>query len=296
MRLKELLSQSIRRPFFVYLQVNNRNLLCTVTDANKIYDIGVRLDDLIVLPVPRIREVVEASIVQTLPELDDALVLAPSQGQEVWAAGVTYKRSKVAREEESRTPDVYDLVYNAYRPELFFKARPGGIVGPDSYVGIRSDSSWDVPEPELAVLFNSQGQVVGYSCGNDMSSRSIEAENPLYLPQAKIYDKSCAIGPALIPAWSIGDIKKCSIRMVILRNGDTVFDGNANLSEMKRSIDELAEFMFRHYEFPKGVWLLTGTGIVPENEFTLRQDDEIIIEISGLGVLKNKVQKLIPNR
>lgn len=230
-----------------------------------------------------------------LPSLETSVVpdgplLPPVESQEVWAAGVTYRRSREARMEESeREKDVYDRVYSAERPELFFKATARRVVGHGAEVGIRGDSDWNVPEPELALAIGSGGRIFGYSIGNDMSSRSIEGENPLYLPQAKIYDGSCALGPCLLlsedplpPSTEIG------IR--ILRDGRAAFEGTTRLSEMKRRPDELASYLFRDNSFPDGCYLLTGTGIVPGSGFTLVPGDAIEIEIQPIGKLVNRVR------
>jgi 2-dehydro-3-deoxy-D-arabinonate dehydratase len=217
-------------------------------------------------------------------------LLPPLEGQEVWAAGVTYRRSREARMEESeREADVYDRVYRAERPELFFKATPQRVVGHEGEVGIRSDSDWNVPEAELALAITSGGQVFGYSIGNDMSSRSIEGENPLYLPQAKIYDGSCALGPCLLVTEEpLPSSTEIAIR--VGRRGGVAFEGKTRLSEMKRRPSELAGFLFRDNSFPSGCYLLTGTGIVPESGFTLAPGDEIAITIEPIGTLVNRVR------
>jgi len=220
----------------------------------------------------------------------DGPLLPPLEGQEVWAAGVTYRRSREARMEESESEaDVYDRVYRAERPELFFKATPHRVVGHEGEVGIRSDSEWNVPEAELALAITSRGQVFGYSIGNDMSSRSIEGENPLYLPQAKIYDGSCALGPCLlVTEEALSSSTEISIR--VGRRGGVAFEGTTRLSEMKRDASELAGFLFRDNTFPNGCYLLTGTGIVPPSDFTLEPGDEIAITIEPIGTLVNRVR------
>jgi 2-dehydro-3-deoxy-D-arabinonate dehydratase len=221
---------------------------------------------------------------------DGGALLPPLESQEVWAAGVTYRRSREARMEESeREADVYDRVYRAERPELFFKATARRVVGQGGEVGIRSDSDWNVPEAELALAMNSRGTVFGYSIGNDMSSRSIEGENPLYLPQAKIYDGSCALGPCLYLADEpLSSSTEIEIR--VGRRGAMAFEGKTNLSEMKRRPSELAGFLFRDNSFPDGCYLLTGTGIVPPSDFTLAPGDEIRITIEPIGTLVNRVR------
>ncbi len=218
--------------------------------------------------------------------------LAPIDQQEIWAAGVTYRRSKEARMEESKESggaNFYDKVYDAERPELFFKALPHRVAGPNESVYIRRDSTWNVPEPELTLFINSDGNIQGYTIGNDMSSRSIEGENPLYLPQAKIYDRSAALGPALLVTE--GPIApETMIRMEIRRNGKTVFSDGAPISRMKRSHTELASYLFRECTFPHGCFLMTGTCVVPGNDFTLQPDDAVEIQIEGIGTLNNTVQ------
>ena len=230
---------------------------------------------------------------RSLPSVDappspDEL-LPPIGTQEVWAAGVTYYRSRSARMEESAGEgDYYDRVYSAPRPELFFKASPHRVVGPGQPVRIRSDSSWNVPEPELTACVASDGRIVGYTIGNDMSSRDIEGENPLYLPQAKVYDGCCALGPCVVLAaeplpGSTG------IGMTIHRDGEVVFAGRTQLDQMKRTPEELVEYLFRDNCFPAGCFLLTGTGIVPPSEFTLRSGDTIRIDVEPIGTLENRV-------
>jgi 2-dehydro-3-deoxy-D-arabinonate dehydratase len=220
-----------------------------------------------------------------------AKILAPIGNQEVWAAGVTYYRSRSARMEESKSAgggDFYDRVYSAERPELFFKATASRVSGPGDYVRIRSDAAWSVPEPELTLLINPRGQIVGYTVGNDMSSRDIEGENPLYLPQAKVYDRSCALGPCILigsqplPATT-------PIRVEILRNGNVAFSGATTLAELKRAPSTLVEYLFRDNNFPFGAFLLTGTGVVPPDSFTLSIRDRIRISIDPIGTLENDV-------
>lgn len=218
-------------------------------------------------------------------------VLAPIGRQEVWASGVTYLRSRNARMEESKKSggdNFYDRVYDADRPELFFKATPERVVGPGANVRIRADSTWNVPEPELTLFITSTGKIVGYTCGNDMSSRSIEGENPLYLPQAKSYDGSAALGPCLyVPKTPIAP--ETQIRLEILRDEQAVFTNNIAIDQMKRQHTELVSFLFRECSFANGCYLMTGTGIVPPDSFTLRSGDEISISIEGIGTLTNVV-------
>ncbi len=223
---------------------------------------------------------------------EPASILAPIVSQEVWAAGVTYYRSRNARIQESKDAgggDFYDRVYAAERPELFFKATGRRVVGHMGAVRIRSDAKWSVPEPELTLLINTAGQIVGYTIGNDMSSRDIEGENPLYLPQAKVYDGSCALGPCvLISAEPIP--KSTKIELQIARQGESAFSGSTTLVELKREPKQLVEYLFRDNSFPDGVFLMTGTGVVPGDEFSLASGDVIRIAIDGIGVLENFVK------
>jgi 2-dehydro-3-deoxy-D-arabinonate dehydratase len=218
------------------------------------------------------------------------VIEAPIQSQEVWAAGVTYQRSLEARTDEAVSSDPYDRVYTAERPELFFKATAGRVRGPGQAVFIRSDSTWDVPEPELAVICNSRLEVVGYTIGNDISSRSIEGENPLYLPQAKVFDGCCALGPAVALAWDYSPSDR-KIALEIFRNGSVIFRSETSTSAMRRSIPELVDYLGRNQRFDAGCILLTGTGIVPPSDFSLEQGDEVTIRIDGIGALKNPIQR-----
>ena len=222
--------------------------------------------------------------------LADVTLCAPVEHQEVWAAGVTYLRSKTARMEESDfSATAYDRVYAAERPELFFKSLAEKVSASGEPVGIRADARWNVPEPELALVLNSHGRVVGHTIGNDMSSRDIEGENLLYLPQAKIYHRSCALGPWIRLGAPETEARSWTIRVAILRGGKTVFAGDTTVDRIKRTFEELAGFLFRSQQFPHGAVLLTGTGVVPPDTFTLQPDDVVEIEISGIGVLRNLV-------
>ena len=214
-------------------------------------------------------------------------LLAPVDDQEIWAAGVTYERSRDARMEESAEASVYDRVYEAVRPELFFKAAGWRVRGPGDPVGIRADSTWDVPEPELALVVAADLTIAGYTIGNDVSSRTIEGENPLYLPQAKVYDGSCALGPALVPAGEAAP--PFAIRLVVTRAGVTVVDDTTTTARIRRPLAELVEFLGRALELPAGAILLTGTGVVPDPPFTLRGGDVVRIEAGPLGSLENPV-------
>jgi len=234
----------------------------------------------------------EAAAARGLPEmpLADVRLLAPVERQEVWAAGVTYLRSKTARMEESDfSATAYDRVYAAERPEIFFKSLAEKVVGTGEPVGIRKDARWNVPEPELALVLNSRGRIVGHTIGNDMSSRDIEGENLLYLPQAKTYHRSCALGPWIVLGAPEAAARGWQIKIDIQRAGQVVFAGETSVSQIKRGFEELAGFLFRSQIFPHGAVLLTGTGIVPADSFTLREDDRIKIEISGIGSLENPV-------
>jgi 2-dehydro-3-deoxy-D-arabinonate dehydratase len=216
--------------------------------------------------------------------------LAPIDHQEIWAAGVTYKRSKVAREEESKgAAQFYDKVYTAERPELFLKATPARVVHPGRPVRIRADAKWSVPEPELTLVLSPAGKIVGFTIGNDMSSRDIEGENPLYLPQAKVYKGSCSVGPVVTPLASMPPLAEVEIKLTIRRRGAVGFEGTTTLAQMARPLESLAEWLFRENEFPHGALLLTGTGIVPPDDFTLLSGDDVSITIDGIGTLRNPV-------
>jgi 2-dehydro-3-deoxy-D-arabinonate dehydratase len=222
---------------------------------------------------------------------DASNLLPPVGSQEVWAAGVTYYRSRSARIEESKDAGggtFYDRVYSADRPEIFFKATGRRVIGPGGAVRIRSDAKWSVPEPELTLAINAAGEIIGYTIGNDMSSRDIEGENPLYLPQAKLYDGSCALGPCILLSEEPMS-KLTEIGIQIERNGTFEFSGTTTLDELKRDPKELVEFLFRDNSFPHGVFLMTGTGIVPGDDFTLVHGDVIRISIEGIGTLENTV-------
>ncbi|MPY90897.1 MAG: 2-hydroxyhepta-2,4-diene-1,7-dioate isomerase [Luteitalea sp.] len=218
-------------------------------------------------------------------------LVAPIGTQEVWAAGVTYYRSRDARMEEAQEAgggDFYARVYDAPRPELFFKATPQRVVGPGGVVRMRRDAAWNVPEPELTLVLNAGGTIVGYTVGNDMSSRDIEGENPLYLPQAKVYDGSCAIGPCVLLAHEplAGDTR---IVLEIGRDNDIAFRGATTISQIRRPLVELVEYLYRETSFPTGCLLMTGTGIVPPSDFTLQRDDEVRVTIEPIGTLINRV-------
>ena len=223
-------------------------------------------------------------------QLSEVKLLTPVEQQEVWAAGVTYLRSKKARMEESDfSANAYDQVYEAPRPEIFFKSLPDKVVHPGEPVGIRADSKWNVPEPELTLVINSAKEMVGVSIGNDMSSRDIEGENLLYLPQAKVYDRSCAVGPWIVVGASEEEIRQWTIGVEISRQDEAVFEGETSISNIKRSFSELLDYLGRSQSFPHGAMLLTGTGVVPSDDFTLEANDKVSITISGIGTLENPV-------
>jgi 2-dehydro-3-deoxy-D-arabinonate dehydratase len=248
------------------------------------------LADLLALPLDRIREVC-ANPGGAIFAGNEVQLLAPIDGRtEVWAAGVTYERSRTARMAESeQSADIYDRVYAAERPEIFFKSAAWRVSGPGQPVSVRADSTIDVPEPELAVVLNAAGAVAGYTICNDMSSRSIEGENPLYLPQAKIYLGGCAVGPWIVPAWEVLDPYALTIELTITRDGAAAWEGSASTAALHRKIDELAAYLFRADDFPAGVILSTGTSVVPDLPFTLAAGDEVHIRISGIGHLINPV-------
>ncbi|MEJ3749142.1 fumarylacetoacetate hydrolase family protein [Actinomycetes bacterium KLBMP 9797] len=245
------------------------------------------LADLLALPLAAARAAYEAA---TTPISAPGTVLAPVDQQEVWAAGVTYQRSREGRREESEPAGhagLYDHVYAAARPELFFKSTAARVVADGEPVGIRADSGWDVPEAELGLVVNAAGEVFGYTVGNDMSSRSIEGENPLYLPQAKIYSRACALGPAIVPAWRARGPFDVSVR--VERDGADAYTGTTSTARLARQPAELVDWLTRSLDFPAGVVLLTGTGVVPDRDFTLRAGDLVVIDISGIGTLRNPV-------
>ena len=223
-----------------------------------------------------------AEVARLLPPVD-ALT-------EVWAAGVTYKRSRAAREEESDQPDVYSRVYDAARPELFFKSVAWRVVGTGEPIGVRSDSAINAPEPEIALVCSAHGEIVGVTICNDVSSRSIEGENPLYLPQAKVYSGSCAIGPGFVPIDQISDIYNLDISVDVKRDGEIIWDGVTSTREMHRKFEELVDYLVLQMNFPEGVILSTGTGLVPSMEFNLSTDDVVTVGIENIGTLVNEVK------
>jgi 2-dehydro-3-deoxy-D-arabinonate dehydratase len=231
-----------------------------------------------------------ASQAGDLHPLTEVALFAPIDRQEVWGAGVTYERSKVARQEESESGgSFYDLVYSAARPELFFKATPSRVVGPGAAIRVRRDTRWCVPEPELALVISPTLKLVGYTVGNDVSARDIEGQNPLYLPQAKVYDACCALGPAITLVDSMPSIREVNIRLEIERDGAKVVEGSTSLARMARKLEDLIDWLGRDNLFPTGVVMLTGTGIVPPDEFSLKAGDTVRITIDGIGTLTNAV-------
>ncbi|WP_435102884.1 fumarylacetoacetate hydrolase family protein [Halarchaeum sp. P4] len=271
--------------------------LVVETDEGEAYDLSTASDDLgSFTALARAANATEQSLddvaAARIADADsvDPGVLAsdavqPVIAEEVWASGVTYEISEQAREEESGMPDIYLDVYEGERPELFLKATPSRTVGPNEPVGVRGDSEWDVPEPELAVVIH-RGDVVGYTIGNDVSSRSIEGENPLYLPQAKVFERCCSLGPCVASPETVGDPHELTLSMRIARDGEVVYEDETTTGEMVHSCEELVDYLARHNVLPETAVLLTGTGLVPE-DFTLQDGDEVTIDIEGIGQLTN---------
>jgi 2-dehydro-3-deoxy-D-arabinonate dehydratase len=262
-----------------------------VQDGRAIRPLPVRsVAELLVQPKDRLREIVERPG-QAIADRSPVRLLPPVDGlTEVWGCGVTYERSSAARQEESQVADVYARVYAAERPELFFKSQAWRVCGTGEPIGIRPDSEISVPEPELALVCNSSGDIVGVTICNDVSSRSIEGENPLYVPQAKIYLGACALGPGIVPAWDLPDIGSLAIAASVNRGGQVVWHGETSTAQLHRGLDELVWCLFRHASFPHGAVLSTGTGLVPELDFTLLSGDEVRIDIAGVGSLTNVVR------
>lgn len=260
-------------------------------DESGAHDLGRSMAALLGLGVDEFHAEVEAALAG--PTLaDPPPPLSPVDDQEIWACGVTYERSRAARTAESEhSADVYDLVYEAERPELFLKATPARVAAPGAPVRIRRDSTWDVPEPELALVLNSDGEIVAYAVADDMSSRSIEAANPLYLPQAKLFDDCVGIASEFALAREIGDGTDLEIQLTIERDGTAVFDGTISTGQMHRSFNDLIDHLFRETSFPAGVVLLTGTGLVPGDDFTLAPGDRVRIAIERVGVLEHDVYR-----
>lgn len=266
--------------------------------AGRIAPLDSSLADLLEMPAAARTEQIrdEVAAADANVSLDDAWLLPPIDEQEVWAAGVTYERSRDARMEESQTNDIYDRVYDAKRPEIFFKAPAYRCVGPYEPVAFRHDSDWNVPEPELALVIDGRGEVAGYTIGNDVSSRSIEGDNPLYLPQAKVYTAGCALGPWMLLADEVANPRDLRIAMRIEHEGTVAWQGKTSTARMHRSFEDLIDCLFAALEFPVGVVLMTGTGLVPPAEFTLAHNDIVHIEIDGIGTLSNHVRRLAPRK
>jgi 2-dehydro-3-deoxy-D-arabinonate dehydratase len=257
-----------------------RESVTSVDDLARVADVATETVDAVAARLVDEAEPVEVP--------DETAVAVPVAVDEVWAAGVTYEISEQAREDESGMPEMYLDVYDADRPELFFKATQDRVVGPGEAVGVREDSEWNVPEPELGIVLH-RGDIIGYTIGNDVSSRSIEGANPLYLPQAKVYDRSCSLGPCVVSPESVGDPHDLAMRMTIERDGQRRYEGETATSEMVRSCDELVSYLTRHNTVPETAVLLTGTSLVPEDEFTLEPGDRVDIDIEGIGCLSNTV-------
>ncbi|MBX2876359.1 MAG: fumarylacetoacetate hydrolase family protein [Saprospiraceae bacterium] len=273
------------------MRIFRKGALTLLEHEGKWYQSKQLWNDLIKQPNLYQRLKAQLSLWQAIdfPDLTD--IDAPIGEQEVWASGVTYLRSKAARMEESKDAgggDFYDRVYDANRPELFFKSPSYRVVAPGGTVNIRRDSDWNVPEPELTLLISQTGTIEGYTCGNDMSSRSIEGENPLYLTQAKVYDGSASIGPGILVQEEALD-RDTNIQLTILRQGETVFQDSIKVTQIKRSFQELVEYLYLASSFENGCFLMTGTGIIPPDEFTLLEHDEVQISIDGIGTLINYV-------
>ncbi|MFC4768062.1 fumarylacetoacetate hydrolase family protein [Effusibacillus consociatus] len=289
-----------------FLNENNLPTLAVLTDADQVYQLRFanfielvqKADQQNTTPFVLVQSVIQESAPLNA-DFDDLHLLVPIEAPEVWASGVTYERSKDARNYESTggkldVTTFYDKVYDAERPEIFFKSTSARTVGPNDSVYLRSDSHWQIPEPELGVVINKEGKILGYTIGNDMSSRDIEGENPLYLPQAKIWKNSCAIGPAIRLVETVEDPYKFEIVCRIFRNGEKVVEGSASTGQLKRKLDELVSYLVRDNVIFDGTVLLTGTCIIPPNEFTLEDGDRIEIEIPGIGVLNNPVKAQAP--
>jgi 2-dehydro-3-deoxy-D-arabinonate dehydratase len=259
-------------------------------DGDRLLDTEFRLGDALGGDLATFRGAVEAALELPAPDGAAAPLVAPvDPATEVWAAGVTYARSRSARMAESQSPDIYDRVYDADRPELFFKSLGWRVAGTGEPVAVRPDSSWDVPEPELAVVVAASGETAGYTVCNDVCSRSIEGENPLYLPQAKCYLGATAIGPGIRPAWEVPDPYDLAFHARITRDGAIVWQGSATTARLRRRLEELVSYLFRADIYPRGVVLSTGTCLVPDEAVTLRTGDVVEIQIEGIGVLSNPV-------
>jgi 2-dehydro-3-deoxy-D-arabinonate dehydratase len=261
-----------------------------VARGGALHPIDASLADLLGAGRERLDEAVQRAL-ERAPLSEVGPMLAPVDEQEVWASGVTYRRSATARVEESSVGDVYEMVYEAQRPELFLKAPAYRVPPPGAPLRIRGDSDWDVPEPELALVLDADARIVGYLVADDVSSRSIEGANPLYLPQAKIYDDSLGLSGTIVLARDAGDVRTAAIDIAIERGGDTVFSGATSVSDMKRAFEELVAALYEELAHPPGAILLTGTGVVPPDEFTLRDGDRVRIAVEGVGVLEHSIYR-----
>jgi 2-dehydro-3-deoxy-D-arabinonate dehydratase len=258
-------------------------------DDGSVDRLAATMGELLALDAEELRRRVDATPADPVPA-DAVRLLAPVDGRtEVWAAGVTYRRSRDAREEESAAASVYARVYDAERPELFFKAPAWRVMSDGEPIAVRADSQVDVPEPELALVLNSAGRVVGLTVGNDVSSRTIEGDNPLYLPQAKCYAGSCSLAHGIRPLWDVEDPRDLAIGVRVRRGGAVAWAGDTSTANLHRPLDELVTALFAEQEFPDGAVLLTGTGVVPPLDFTLQAGDEVLVEIEGVGALRNPV-------
>ena len=264
--------------------------LLTVARAGALHPLDGSLAALLGAGRDRLHEAVDRAL-QGAALTESATLLAPVDEQEVWASGVTYRRSATARVEESSMGDVYELVYEAQRPELFLKAPAARVPAPGAPLRIRADSTWDVPEPELALVLDAHAQIVGYLAADDVSSRSIEGANPLYLPQAKVYDDSLGLSGTIVLARDGADPRSAAIELEIHRDGERIFAGETSVSDMKRGFEELVAALFDELSFPAGAVLLTGTGVVPPDEITLRDGDRVRIAVEGVGVLEHHIYR-----
>lgn len=272
-------------PLLRYAHAGHQGL--GVVSGTDIRPLELSLAELLSLPLAEARAIVDSATGDALP-LDAVEVLPPVDEQEVWAAGVTYRRSRDGRVEESGNETLYDHVYSAARPEIFFKSTPQRVVTDGQPVGIRADSGWDVPEAEIGLVVNSAGEIFGYVVGNDMSSRSIEGENALYLPQAKVYEAACALGSQIVGVWEAPELP-LKVSVSVDRAGEVVYAGETDSNAMKRTFGELVEWLTLSLPFPQGAVLLTGTGLVPDHDVTVKEGDNITITIDGIGTLSNPV-------
>lgn len=263
----------------------------TVARAGELFALHASLADLFAAGRGHVHEAVDRAL-DGEPLRSASTLLAPVDEQEVWASGVTYRRSATARVQESVAADVYELVYDAERPELFMKAGPARVPRPGAALRIRADSGWDVPEPELALVLDAGGEIVGYLVADDVSSRSIEGANPLYLPQAKIYDDALGLSGTIVLARDAGAVRSAAIELEIRRGGELAFAGSTSVAQMKRSFEQLVDALYRELTHPAGAVLLTGTGVVPPDELTLLPGDEVRIAIEGVGELRHGVYRV----